>query len=383
MLSFDLSADQKSLVENTRRFVRERIIPVAAEADRTGVFPEGLMRDAWELGLVAPILPEEVGGLGLHEIDHVLVTEELAYGCTGIQTTFTANALAATPIILAGTEAQKKKYLGMLANEPVFAAYAITEPAAGSDAAGIQCRARQVGDEWVLDGEKCYITNGSWARWYIVFATIDPSLRHKGIMAFIVDRDTPGVSVGKKEDKLGQRVSDTATINFAEVKVPKENVLAEAGAGFKVAMQTFDRTRPDIGAGACGLMRRALDESVAYALERKTFGVPIAEHQMVQTMIADMAIKYEATRLLVHKAAWMIDEGSSNSVVASYSKAFGADAAMETATDAVQVFGGAGYMKDYPVEKLMRDAKILQIYEGTSQIQRMVIAKNVFGGNRP
>ncbi|MBX3249130.1 MAG: acyl-CoA dehydrogenase family protein [Myxococcales bacterium] len=382
MLSFDLTADQKSLVENTRRFVKERVIPVAAKADQTCEFPKDVFREAWELGLVAPIIPEDCGGLGLHEIEHVLITEELAYGCTGIQTSMTANALAATPIILAGTPEQKKKYLGMLASEPVYAAYAITEPAAGSDAAGIQCRAKKVGDDWVLDGEKCYITNGSWASWYVVFATVDPAERHKGIMAFIVDRDAPGVSVGKKEDKLGQRASDTATIHFEGVKVSKDQVLAEAGHGFKLAMQTFDRTRPDIGAGACGLMRRALDESVAFALERKTFGVPIAQHQMVQAMIANMAIKYEATRLLVWKAAWMIDQGDRNSVVASYSKAFGADSAMEVATDAVQVFGGAGYMKDYPVEKLMRDAKILQIYEGTSQIQRMVIAKNVLAGVR-
>ncbi len=383
MLGFDLTEEQTQLVESARRFAKERIIPAAAEADQTGKFPMDIFKEAWELGFVAPNLPEEVGGMGLHEIEHTLITEELAYGCTGMQTTMTANALASTPLIIAGTEAQKKKYLGMLAEEPLFAAYAITEPAAGSDAAGIQMRAKQVGDDWVLNGEKCYITNGSWASWYTVFATVDPSQRHKGIMAFVVDRDTPGITVGKKEDKLGQRASDTSTISFEDVVVPKANVIAEAGHGFKVAMKTFDRTRPDIGAGACGLMRRALDESVAFALERKTFGVPIAQHQMVQKMIADMAIKYEATRLLVQKAAWMIDTGNSNSVVASYSKAFGADAAMEVATDAVQVFGGAGYMKDYPVEKLMRDAKILQIYEGTSQIQRMVIAKNVFAGNRP
>ncbi|MEM7607615.1 MAG: acyl-CoA dehydrogenase family protein [Myxococcota bacterium] len=383
MLGFDLSDEQKALQESARAFTKDRIIPVAAAADQTSKFPKEVFDEAWELGFVAPILPEEVGGLGLHELEHVIVTEELAYGCTGIQTTVTANALASTPIILAGTKAQKKKYLGMLTEAPLFAAYAITEPAAGSDAAGIQMRAKQVGDDWVLNGEKCYITNGSWATWYTVFATVDPTQRHKGIMCFVVDRDTPGISVGKKEDKLGQRASDTATINFEEVVVPKQNVIAEPGQGFKVAMQTFDRTRPDIGAGACGLMRRALDESVAFALERKTFGVPIAQHQMVQKLVADMAIKYEATRLLVQKAAWMIDSGNTNAVVASYSKAFGADAAMEVATDAVQVFGGAGYMKDYPVEKLMRDAKILQIYEGTSQIQRMVIAKNIFAGNRP
>jgi acyl-CoA dehydrogenase len=201
-------------------------------------------------------------------------------------------------------------------------------------------------------------------------------------MAFIVDRDMPGVSIGKTEDKLGQRASNTAVVNLDDVRIPPSNVLAEAGHGFKLAMQTFDRTRPDIGAGACGLMRRAMEESIAYALERKTFGVPIAEHQMVQAMIAEMGIKYEATRLLVHKAAWQIDNGGRNSLVASYSKAFGADSAMQVATDAVQVFGGNGYITEYPVEKLMRDAKILQIYEGTSQIQRMVIAKNLFAGVR-
>ncbi len=381
-MNFDLSDEQEALVAETRRFVKENIIPAAAEADHTSKFPTDVFNAAWEMGLVAPNIPEEYGGVGLHEFEHVLITEELAYGCTGIQTSMTANALAATPLLVAGTEEQKKEYLGRLTSEPIYAAYAITEPAAGSDAAGIQMRATQHGDDWVLTGEKCYITNGSWANWYTVFATVDPSLRHKGIMAFVVDRDTPGISVGKKEDKLGQRASDTATIAFDEVVVPKKNVIAEAGHGFKVAMKTFDRTRPDIGAGACGLMRRALDESVAFAQERKTFGVPISQHQMVAAMIAEMAIKYEATRLLVHKAAWQIDQGGRNSLVASYSKAFGADSAMEVATDAVQVFGGAGYMKDYPVEKLMRDAKILQIYEGTSQIQRIVIAKNIFAGVR-
>lgn len=382
MLDFGLTDEQNALIENTRRFVRERIIPVAAEADQTCEFPKDVFKEAWELGLVGSVIPETYNGSGLNEIDNVLLTEELAYGCTGIQTSITANTLAATPLIIAGSEEQKKKYLGMLTSEPLFAAYAITEPAAGSDAAGIQARCKQVGDDWVINGEKCYITNGSWASWYIVFATTDPELRHKGIAAFVVDRDTPGVSVGKKEDKLGQRASDTATIHFEDVKVPKENMIAPPGQGFKVAMQTFDRTRPDIGAGACGLMRRCLDESVAYATERRTFGVPIAQHQMVQAMIAEMAIKYEATRLLVLKAAWQIDKGSRNSLVASYSKAFGADSAMAVSTDAVQVFGGAGYMKDYPVEKLMRDAKILQIYEGTSQIQRMVIARNIFKGVR-
>ena len=382
MLNFELTPEQKTLVDETRRFTREKIIPIAGEADKTHEFPMDVYKEAWELGLVGPNIPEAYGGAGMGEVDHVLLTEELAFGCTGIQTSMTANVLAATPILIAGNDAQKKKYLGMLTSEPVFAAYALTEPAAGSDAAGIQARCRKDGNDWIVSGSKCFITNAAWASWYIVFATVDPSLRHSGIMAFVIDRDAQGVSVGKTEDKLGQRASNTAVVNFDDVRVPADNVLAEQGHGFKLAMQTFDRTRPDIGAGACGLIRRALEESIAYALERKTFGVPIAEHQMVQALIAEMGIKYEATRLLVHKSAWQIDQGGRNSLVASYSKAFGADSAMQVATDAVQVFGGNGYITEYPVEKLMRDAKILQIYEGTSQIQRMVIAKNLFAGVR-
>ena len=382
MLNFELTPEQKTLVDETRRFTREKIIPIAAEADKTHEFPMDVFKEAWELGFVGPNIPEEYGGAGMGEVDHVLLTEELAFGCTGIQTSMTANVLAATPILIAGNDAQKKKYLGLLTSEPVFAAYAITEPAAGSDAAGIQARCRKDGNDWIINGSKCFITNAAWASWYIVFATVDPSLRHAGIMAFVIDRDAQGVSVGKTEDKLGQRASNTAVVNFDDVRVSPDNVLAEQGHGFKLAMQTFDRTRPDIGAGACGLMRRAMEESIAYALERKTFGVPIAEHQMVQALIAEMGIRYEATRLLVLKSAWQIDNGGRNSLVASYSKAFGADSAMQVATDAVQVFGGNGYITEYPVEKLMRDAKILQIYEGTSQIQRMVIAKNLFAGVR-
>lgn len=381
-MDFALDDEQQALVENTRRFVKEKIIPVAAQHDEAETFPKEVFDEAWELGLVAPNIPDAYGGAGLGEVEHVLLTEELAYGCTGIQTAMTANALAATPLLVAGNEDQKKKYLGSLTEKPIFAAYAITEPAAGSDAAALQTRAVEDGDAWVLNGQKVYITNGSWADWYIVFATVDPELRHKGIMAFVVDRDTPGLSVGKKEKKLGQRASDTATLLFEDVRVPKTNVLAAAGQGFKLAMETFDRTRPDIAAGACGLMRRALDECLAFAQERETFGSPISQHQMVQQMLAEMAIRYEATRLMMLKSAWMIDQGSRNSIVASYSKAFGADAAMQTATDAVQIFGGAGYMRDYPVEKLMRDAKILQIYEGTSQIQRIVIARNLLAGRR-
>ncbi len=382
-MDFELSEEQNALVQTARQFTKDRIIPVAAQCDHESRFPKEVFDEAWKLGIVAPVIPEAYGGAGLSELDAVLIIEELAYGCTGIQTSITANTLAATPLMLSSNEAAKKKYLGAMTEAPIYASYAITEPGAGSDAAGIQCRARKVGDDWVLDGQKCFITNASLASWYVIFATTNPEQRHRAIMAFVVDRDTPGLSIGKKEDKMGQRASDTATVILEDVLVPAANVLAGEGEGFKLAMQTFDRTRPDIGAGACGIMRRALEESIKYALERKTFGTTISNHQAVQFMIAEMGIKYEATRLLVHKAAWMLGKPSKqSSTVSAIGKAFGADAAMAVATDAVQVFGGNGYMKEYPVEKLMRDAKVLQIYEGTSQIQRMVIAKNLFAAYR-
>jgi acyl-CoA dehydrogenase len=378
-MDFALTEEQKALVEMARRFAKERIIPVAAEADRLGEFPKGVFEAAWEAGLVNVLVPPEYGGAGIGELEDTLIVEELGYGCTGIQTSITANTLAATPVILAGNDDQKKRYLGQLTDAPIRAAFAVSEPNAGSDVAGMQCRFKQVGDDYVLNGAKAWITNASYARWYVVFATEDPALRHKGIGAFLVDRDTPGFEVGKHEDKLGQRASDTCTLTLTDVKIPKKNLLAPPGAGFKLAMETFNQTRPAIGAAAVGLMRRCLDECTAYAKERKTFGQPIAQHQAVQFMLAEMAIRIEATQLLVRKAAWSLDTHARSPIVSACAKAFGADSAMQTAIDAVQIFGGNGYVKDYPVEKLMRDAKILQIYEGTSQIQRMVIAKTVLG----
>jgi acyl-CoA dehydrogenase len=380
MIDFSLSEEHKALIEMARRFAKERIIPVAAEADRLGEFPKGVFEAAWEAGLVNVLVPPEYGGAGIGELEDTMIVEELGYGCTGIQTSITANTLAATPIILGGNDAQKKEYLGMLTAEPIRASYATSEPNAGSDVAGMQCRFQKHGDDYVLNGAKAWITNASHARWFVVFATEDPALRHKGIAAFIIDRDTPGFEVGKHEDKLGQRASDTCGLTLQDVKVPKKNLLAAPGQGFKLAMETFNQTRPAIGAGAVGLMRRCLDECVAYAKERKTFGQPIAQHQAIQFMLAEMAIRIEATQLLVRKAAWALDTHARSPIVSSCAKAFGADSAMATAIDAVQIFGGNGYVKDYPVEKLMRDAKILQIYEGTSQIQRIVIAKAVLGG---
>ena len=375
MLNFGLSEEQRALVDVAKRFTQERIIPVAAECDRESRFPKDVFVAAHELGLVNASVSPDYGGAGLGELENALIAEQLAYGCTGIQTSILANTLALTPIKLGGNEEQKKKYLGMLTAEPLFASYCTTEPSGGSDVAGLKTTFKAHGDDYVLNGEKCWITNASFASFYVVFATSDPSKRHRGIAAFIVDRDTPGLRVGKHEDKLGQRASDTAAVHFEDVKVPKANLIAPEGEGFKLAMETFNQTRPDIGAMATGLMQRCLDISVAYAKERKTFGVPISEHQLVQAMLAEMAIGTEATRLLYQKAAWNLDNGVRDPIVSSYAKAYGADKAMQTAIDAVQVFGGNGYVKDYPAEKLMRDAKVLQIYEGTSQIQRLVIAR--------
>ena len=380
MFDFEPTEEQHALIETARRFARERVIPVAAECDRESKFPKSVFEAAHAIGLVNPTLPAEYGGSGLSDVDSSLVTEELAYGCSGVQTSLTANTLGLTPIKLAGTEAQKKKYFGWLVSEPVMVAYATSEPSMGSDVAAMQCRAKKDSQGgWVLNGTKQWITNGTLASFYVVFATEDPALKHKGIGAFIVERSQSGVKPGRHEDKLGQRASDTAQLVLEDVHVPAAQVLALPGYGFKLAMETFNQTRPDIGAIAVGIMRRCLDECLAYARERKAFGVPIAQHQLVQAMLADMKIRIEATSLLVRKGAWSLDRGVRDPMTSSCAKAFGADAAMQTAIDAVQVFGGYGYVKDYPVEKLMRDAKILQIYEGTAQVQRLVIARQLIG----
>ncbi len=379
-LDLNLTEEQNALVQTAREFARKEIVPVAGKLDEHGTFPKEILEKAWELGLMNCEIPEAYGGLGLSCLEHCLVLEEIAYGCAGVNTSMAANMLGSMPLLIAGTDEQKKKYFGSLTREAIYAAYCCSEPDAGSDVAGMRTRVKKHGDDYVVDGQKRWITNGGVATWYTVFATLDPALKHKGITCFVVDADTPGGRVGKKEDKMGQRASNTTDVIFEDVTLPKRALVGEEGGGFKVAMKTFDRSRPWIAAGAAGLIRRALEESRDYALERKTFGVPIAQHQAVQFMLAEMAISYEATRLLCHKAAWMIDRGNLDSIVSSYAKAYGADAAMRVATDAVQIFGGYGYTKEYPVEKLMRDAKLLQIYEGTSQIQRIVIARNLLAG---
>ena len=378
MIDFSLTEEQVQIQELARKFAREEIIPKAAHHDQTGEFPREIVKKAWDIGLMNTHVPAEYGGAGLGVLDGCIITEEFAYGCTGIATAMEANGLAAAPVIVAGNEEQKKEFLGRLTREPLFAAYCVTEPGAGSDVVGIRTFAKRVGDDYVINGEKMWITNASVANWYFLLAYTDPSAKHRGMSGFIVPRETPGVTVGKKEKNLGQRASDTRGITFEDVKIPAAYLLGKEGDGFKIAMSAFDHTRPTVSSGAVGLARRAMDEAIKYATERSAFGQPIAKYQAVSFMIADMAKDVEAARLLVWQAAWAIDNGRRNTKLASFAKAFAADVAMRVTTDAVQVFGGYGYSQEYPVEKLMRDAKIYQIYEGTSQIQRLIIAKEIF-----
>jgi acyl-CoA dehydrogenase len=378
---FGLSDDQKEFQATARKFAREEIMPVAAQYDKTGEYPWPLVKKAWELGLLNNHVPADIGGLDLSVLTTCIVAEELAYACTGIQTAIEASGLGQTPVILSGNTEQKKKYLGRLLEEPLVAAYAVTEPGAGSDVNGLKTRAVKKGDEYILNGQKMWITNGGVANWYFVLARTaeDPKApASKAFTGFIVEREWAGVQPGRKEINMGQRASDTRGITFEDVRIPKENVLIGEGAGFKIAMGTFDKTRPPVAAGATGLAQRCLDEALKYSLERKTFGVPIAQHQAIQFMLADMAIGVELSRLSYYRSAWEVDQGRRNSYEASISKCFASDMANKIASDAVQIFGGNGFNTDYPVEKLMRDAKIYQIYEGTSQIQRLIISRNMF-----
>jgi acyl-CoA dehydrogenase len=380
VLSFDLTPEQQQLKKTAREFAEKEIIPVASRYDDAEEFPHEVLQKAWEVGLLNLEVEPEHGGLGLGILDCILVLEEINYGCAGMATIMAANDLASTPLLVAGSEDQKRRYLGQLTSECCFAAYGLSEPGSGSDAASISTTYRRVGDDFVLNGVKHFITNGTVASWIVVFATRDKALRHDGISCFVMPADTPGITTHKMKGKLGQRASDTAEIVLEEVKVPASALVGQEGQGFKIAMQTFDRTRPQIGAISCGVVQRALDECVRYALERRQFDKPIAEFQAIQFMLADMAIDLEAMRLLTYKAGWLIDNGARSPIVSSFAKAFGADQAMKHCVNAVQIFGGFGYFKEYPVEKLMRDIKLVQIYEGTSQIQRVVIARNLLKG---
>jgi len=377
MVDFFLNDEQRQIQQLANQFSSKEVKPRAAHHDETGEFPRDICAKAWELGLMNTHIPEEYGGMGLGSFEGCLIAEEIASGCTGIGTAMEANNLAEAPVILAGTDEQKKKFLVPMTEELKFAAYCVTEPGAGSDVAGVKTTAKKVGDEYILNGQKMWITNAGVADWYYVLAATDASAGHRGMSAFLVDRHSVGISVGAKEKNMGQRASDTRGVTFEDVKVPASNLLGKEGDGFKISMKAFDHTRPLVASAAVGLARSAMEHALKYSLERHAFGQPIFANQAISFMLADMAKDIDAARMLCWRSAWLIDQGARNSKEAAMAKAFAADTAMRVATDAVQIFGGYGYSHEYPVEKLMRDAKIFQIYEGTSQIQRVIISKQM------
>lgn len=380
--SLDLTEDQKQIQQLARKFGREEVLPKAAQYDKSGEYPLDLVKKAWELGLLNKHISPQYGGQGLSLFDGCMITEEVAFGCSGIATAIEANCLGEAPVILGGNEEQKKKYLGRMTEQPLTCAYCVTEPGTGSDVAGVKTTAVKKGDQYVINGQKMWITNGGVANWYYLLARTDPNPKSpasKALTGFIIERDTPGITVGRKEWNMGQRASDTRGITFEDVVVPKENVLLGEGAGFKITMGAFDLTRSPVAAAAVGLAQRALEEAGNYALERKTFGRPIIEHQAIAFMLADMAIGVETARLAYQRACLEFDSGRRNTYYASIAKAYSAEIANKCAADAVQIFGGNGYNSEYPVEKLIRDAKIYHIYEGTSQIQHVIVARELMG----
>ena len=374
MVDFTLTDEQQDMREMAHDFAEKEIRPVAWEYDRDATWPGEVLDKAWELGLMNNHLPTEYGGPGLSVLDGVIIEEEIAWGCSGIGTSLSCNSLASAPVLLAASEELKREYLGRLAEAPLLASFCLTEPDAGSDVSGMKTTAVRKGDKWVINGSKCFITNGEYANWYTVYAKTDKEAGHRGISCFIVPRDA-GVVVDKHEDKMGQRASNTATISFNDVEIPLDHLVGEENKGFKIAMMTLDRTRPGVAAMGVGVGRAAMEMAIDYSKERVQFGVPIAMHQAIQFIIADMATKVHLGRLATYNSAVLLDQGKRNTIESSHAKRFTADAAMEITTDAVQVFGGYGFIKEYKVEKLMRDAKILQLYEGTAQIQRLVIAR--------
>jgi acyl-CoA dehydrogenase len=377
-MDFSYTPEQIEIKDLAMKFARNEMMPKAQEYDSKAEMPFQILEKAWSLGLVNTCIPTEFGGSGFSAIDSMIITESLAYGCMGMNTAIMANDLALLPIVIGGSLEQKKKFLTPFTEKYKIAAFCLTEPSNGSDAGGIKTNIKEDGDDIVINGNKMWITNAGYADLFVLYGTTDSSLKHKAITAVVIEKGTPGIEIGKKEDKMGHRCSDTRAVTFNNVRVSKSNIIGGLNKGWGIAMKTLDHSRPMVAASAVGGAQCALDHAIKYAKERVQFNVPISQHQAIQFMIADMAMKTEASRLLVHKAAWLLDNKIPNTQLASYAKAFAADSCMQIATDAVQVFGGYGYSKEYPVEKIMRDAKLIQLYEGTSQIQRLVIAKEIF-----
>jgi acyl-CoA dehydrogenase len=377
LAGINLSPEQEAMVSEVRKFVKAEVIPVAAEYDEKSAMPFDIIKKAHSLGFLNILQEAEFGALGLSFFDACLVVEELAAGCAGLTTTMVANDLALLPIRIAGSKEQKEKFITPIAESGALASFCLSEPGAGSDAAGISTTIVRDGDSFVVNGSKQWITNGGYAAQFTVFGTMDKSKKHKGINCVVVPGDTPGITRGHHENKLGQRCSNTVGLTFDNVRVPAANLIGKEGEGFKVAMATLDASRPMTAIIAVGIARAAFEYATEYAKQRKQFGQAIGSFQAVQSMLADMATDIDAARLLTLRSAAMLDAGKKASLQSSMGKLFAAEMAMKATTDAVQIFGGYGYTKDYPVEKLMRDAKLMQIYEGTSQIQRLVIAREI------
>jgi len=379
VISFSLTEEQQALKEMAREFAEKEMKPNAAKYDKGDEFSEDVMKKAFEVGFLTCTVPVEYGGGGMNDLDTVIISEELAAGCAGMYTTMMVNALAYTPIILYGTDEQKKKFLTPHTKKMSFASFCLTEREAGSDAGSMKTRAEKVGKEYIINGSKCFISNGKIASFYVVFANSNPEKGMRGLSAFIVPRETPGLIIGKEEDKMGHRASNTVELTFEDMKIPEENLLSKEGIGFIIAMKTLDKTRAPVGAAGVGVARAALEYAIEYAKNRRQFGKPIALFQNTSFKIAQMAMEINAARHLVWHAAWLMDEGKPCGKESAMAKAFGSDVAMKVTTECVQILGGYGYMKDYPMEKLMRDAKLLQIYEGTNEIQRLVISREIIG----
>jgi len=379
-MDFELTTEQLAMQKMARDYAENEIAPIAAEYDEKEEMPVDFIRKMVAEGFSSVSLPEEYGGAGMDEVTVCLVTEELGRGCAGIATGIGANSLAMLPIQLAGSEEQKKKYLVELCDGKL-ASFCLTEPNAGSDVSSISTNAVKDGSEYVINGTKCFITNGTYADYYVVFAIIDPKRGARSLTPFIVEKGAEGLDASRKEKKMGIRSSNTAVVVFDQVRVPEENMLGKANGGFRVAMETFDISRPMIASLAVGLARAAYEAAAKYARERVQFGKPIIQQQAIQFMLADMAMEIEAARSLVLRTAGKIGKGEKNlSAYSAMAKAYAGDMAMRVTVDALQVLGGYGYTREYPLEKYMRDAKIMQIYEGTSQIQRLVIANNIING---
>ncbi|WP_206809175.1 acyl-CoA dehydrogenase family protein [Paradesulfitobacterium ferrireducens] len=376
-MDFSLSEEQLMLRDTVRRFVEKEIRPNVEELDQKEEYPHEIMKKIFAQGFTNLNIPEEYGGPGVDPLTALIITEEIARGCAAVATSSSCNSLATYPILTGGNEEQKQRFLRPLAEEGKYASFCLTEPGAGSDVAGLATVARKQGDKYILNGRKQFITSANVAQYLTVFCRTGEEKGHKSISALVVDRESPGVSIGRQEKKMGLRASTTCEVIFEEVEVPAANLLGSEGLGFKLSMETLDKARPTTGAMALGMAQAALEAAVYYAKERVQFGKPIAQQQAVQMILADMAMKVETARLLVYKAGYLMAKGLPFTKESAMSKCYAADIAMEVTTDAVQIFGGYGYTRDYPVEKYMRDAKIMQIYEGTNQIQRVVIAKEL------